>query len=321
MKTRDILGLGCATIDELLFVDNYPAPDGKVLVNESQTQGGGLTATALVAGARLGARCAYGGMLGFDETSRQIARILQVEKIDISLVSWRADAAAIRSTIVVDQSAHTRAIFFRRAGLVGAPPDAPSEDEIAASRVLLIDHYGGAGNVRAVEIARRRGVPIVADFERINVPHWDEFFPLVDHLIVSQDFAAQLCGETAPENAARALWHSRRAIVVVTAGENGAVAFDGRDVAAVAAYATNVVDTTGCGDVFHGVYAATLAWDWPLQKRLQWASAAASLKARSVGAQAGIARFDEVEALVERGVYSLTQVRRAHPPSPGGRRN
>ena len=298
MKTRDILGLGCATIDELLFVDNYPAPDGKVLVSEAQTQGGGLTATALVAGARIGARCAYGAMLGFDETSRQVAQILESENVDTNLISWRADAAAIRSTIIVDQNAHTRTIFFRRPGLVGAPPDAPPENEIAASRVLLIDHYGGAGNVRAVEVARRLGVPVVADFERDNVPHWVEFFPRVDHLILSRNFAAKLCGENAPEVAARALWNSEREIVVITAGEQGCYAFDGRDVAHVPAYATQVVDTTGCGDVFHGVYAATLAWNWPLQKRLRWASAAAALKARRVGAQAGIARFGEVEKFV-----------------------
>ena len=39
MKTRDVLGLGCATIDELLFVEAYPAPDGKVPVRDAQTQG------------------------------------------------------------------------------------------------------------------------------------------------------------------------------------------------------------------------------------------------------------------------------------------
>ena len=298
MKTRDILGLGCATIDELLFVDSYPAPDGKVLINEAQTQGGGLTATALVAGARLGARCAYGAMLGFDATSRQVEQILQDENIDVSLVSWRDDAAAIRSTIVVDQSAQTRTIFFRRPGLVGAPPDAPPEIEIASSRVLLIDHYGGIGNVRAVEIARRHNVPIVADFERDNVPDWNEFFPLVDHLILGRNFAQKLCGEDSPESAARALWTPQRAIVVITAGAAGCVAFDGRDAIHMPAHPTQVVDTTGCGDVFHGVYAATLAWAWPLEKRLRWASAAAALKARFVGAQLGIARFDEVEARV-----------------------
>ncbi len=298
MKTRDILGLGCATIDELLFVDNYPAPDGKVLVNGAQTQGGGLTATALVAGARLGATCAYGGMLGPDSTSRQVAQIMEAEGIDTALVSWRADAAAIRSTIIVDQSAHTRTIFFRRPGLVGAPPNAPSEGEIANSRVLLLDHYGGAGNVRAAQIARRRGVPIVADFERADVPHWNDFFPLVDHLILSRKFAEQLSGESSPAQAARALWHPERKIVVVTAGDEGAVAFDGRSLTRAAAFETDVMDTTGCGDVFHGAYAATLAWGWPLEKRLQWACAAASLKARSIGAQAGIARFREVETFL-----------------------
>lgn len=298
MKTRDILGLGCATIDELLFVDAYPAADGKVLVTGSQTQGGGLTATALVAGARLGARCAYGGMLGFDATSRQVAHIMESEQIDVSLVSWRAEAAAIRSTIIVDQNAHTRTIFFQRPGLAGAPPDAPSEIEIAASRVLLIDHYGGSGNARAAGIARENGVPVVADFERDNVPNWAEFFPLVDHLILSRNFAAQLCGEESPAVAARALWNGGRAVVVITAGAQGAFAFDGEQTIHLAAFETTVVDTTGCGDVFHGVYAATLAWNWPLQKRLGWASAAAALKARSVGAQAGIPRFDEVERRV-----------------------
>ena len=297
MKTRDILGLGCATIDELLFVENYPAPDGKVLVDEAQTQGGGLTATALVAGARLGARCAYGGMLGPDQTSRQVAEILRGEGVDVSLVSWRDDAAAIRSTIVVDTTAHTRAIFFRRPGLVGAPPDAPAENEIAASRVLLVDHYGGSGNTRAIELARRHDIPIVADFERNNVPDWDAFFPRVDHLVLGQTFACQLSNASAPEAAARALWNPNRAVVVVTCGEAGALAFDGKEVTCVAAFQTQVVDTTGCGDVFHGTYAATLAWGWPLEKRLIWASAGAALKARHVGAQRGIARREEVEAL------------------------
>ena len=297
MKTRDILGLGCATVDELLFVDAYPAPDGKVLVSDSQTQGGGLTATALVAASRLGAKCAYGGMLGFDETSRQVARILEAEGVDIGLVSWRDDAAAIRSTIIVDTSAHTRTIFFRKPGRVGAAPDAPAENEIAASRVLLVDHYGGHGNTRAIELARRSSIPVVADFERCNVPAWDAFFPLVDHLVLGRNFAAQLSGEAQPERAARALWNNARAVVVVTCGAQGAVAFDGREITRTEAFECDVVDTTGCGDVFHGVYAATLASNWDLETRLRWASAAAALKAGHVGAQGGIARRAAVEAL------------------------
>lgn len=300
MKTRDILGLGCATLDELLFVEQFPLPDSKTPVRHSEKQGGGLTATALVAGARIGAKCSYAGMLGFDETSRFVAQNLQNEGVATDLVSYRADAGAIRSLVVVDETCATRTIFFQRNGLVGAAPDAPPESEIAASRVLLIDHYGALGNVRACEIARRNGVPIVADFERAEVPDFEAFFPLVDHLILSRDFGRKMTGETAPPQMVRALWNPHRKVVIVTGGEDGAWSFDGGCVRHFPAFATQVIDTTGCGDVFHGVYAATLAWDFGLDKRIQWASAAAALKARYFGAQKGSPNRGELEEFLER---------------------
>ncbi len=299
MKTRDLLGLGCATLDELLFVAQFPVADSKTLVRHSEKQGGGLTATALVAGARLGARCAYAGMLGFDEISRFVAQNLKNEGIDTHLVSFRDDAAAIRSVIVVDETCATRTIFFERNGLVGAAPDAPSEDEIAASRVLLIDHYGGLGNVRACELARRNGVPIVADFERADVPDFEAFFPLVDHLILSRGFAQKISGQSEPPAMLRSLWNQNRKIVMVTCGEDGAWSFDGAETRHFAAFSTPITDTTGCGDVFHGVYAATLSWNFDLQMRVRWASAAASLKARHVGAQRGIPHRAELEAFLQ----------------------
>jgi sulfofructose kinase len=295
MKTRDVLGLGCTAIDELLFVESFPQPDFKMPVQSAQTQGGGLTATALVAAARLGARCAYGGMLGFDATSRQIVEIFEAEGITTDLVTWDEAAAAVRSIIIVDTTHHTRNIFFQRPAKLGASAEAPSEAEIMASRVLLIDHYGGQGNVRAIRLAQKNGVPVVADFERTNVSDWDEFFPLVDHLVLSRGFAGRLTGEKTPEAMLGALWNEHRRVVVVTCGREGCYALENGQVSHCPAFSVEVVDTTGCGDVFHGVYAATLAWEWPLEKRLQWATVAASLKAREVGAQKGIPHRAEIE--------------------------
>jgi sulfofructose kinase len=55
------------------------------------------------------------------------------------------------------------------------------------------------------------------------------------------------------------------------------------------------VDPTGCGDVFHGAYAATLAQGLDLVERIRWASAAAALKATRAGGQAGIPARTAVE--------------------------
>ena len=75
--TFDIVGLGCAAVDDLLYVPAYPPADAKVQIRRRERQGGGLTATALVAAARLGTRCAYAGVLGDDDLSEFVRRRLR----------------------------------------------------------------------------------------------------------------------------------------------------------------------------------------------------------------------------------------------------
>jgi hypothetical protein len=65
----DILGLGCVAVDDLLYVAAYPPADAKVQVRCRERQGGGPTATALVAAARLGSACACAATLGTVELS------------------------------------------------------------------------------------------------------------------------------------------------------------------------------------------------------------------------------------------------------------
>src|SRR5436309_652030 len=80
----DVLGLGCVAVDDLLYVESYPAPDRKTRIESRDRQCGGLTATALVAAARMGARCAYAGVLGSDELSEFAIARLKAERIDLT---------------------------------------------------------------------------------------------------------------------------------------------------------------------------------------------------------------------------------------------
>jgi len=61
------------------------------------------------------------------------------------------------------------------------------------------------------------------------------------------------------------------------------------------AYRVQVMDTTGCGDVFHGAYASALVRGLELPERIRFASAAAALKATQPGGQAGIPSRAAVE--------------------------
>ncbi len=299
--TYDVLGLGCATVDDLLYVDQFPAPDVKTRVLRSERQGGGLTATALVAASRLGARCAYAAVLGHDEYSQFVAHNLQRENVDLSHIVWSKGARPIHSTIVVDTQRHTRNIFFEISGAVGAHDELPHEDVIRASHVLFLDHYGTTGGIRAAQIARAASIPVVADLERENVPRFDELLSLVDHLVISQAFAMRYTSTHSPAEAALALWNKNRQVVVVTCGAQGcwSLEADELQVRHHVAFAVETVETTGCGDVFHGAYAASLARGCKLDERVRFASAAAALKATKHGAQSGIPTRGQVDDFLQ----------------------
>jgi sulfofructose kinase len=286
----DVLGLGCVAVDDLLYVASYPLPDTKVQVLRRQRQCGGLTGTALVAAARFGARCAYAGTLGEDDDSRFVVETFRREGLVNEHLLFRADARPIRSTIIVDENKKTRTILYDLAGSVGADPHWPADEVIRRARVLLVDHYGVEGILRAMRIGRPAGIPVVADLERSDRPGFAELLAEVDHLIVSRKFAEKLTGAPDPAVAVARLWSDARAVVVVTCGAAGCW-YLGRGEACPRqqpAFPVNVVDTTGCGDVFHGTYAAALAQGFDLNQRLRFASAAAALKATGRGGQAAI---------------------------------
>ena len=302
-KKWDVLALGNVAVDDFLTVPHYPAADTKVRVLQSSRQCGGLMATALVAASRLGACCAYAGVLGENEFSKFAENTLVRENIDVSHVVRRADASPSHSVIIVDASTGTRNIFYQALGMCGADECLPSEEVIRGARVLLVDPWGEVGTLRAARIAREAGIPIVADIERADFRTFEELFALTDHLILSEDFALRHTGACTPEAAATALWNSERAVVIVTCGARGTVAIS-REYSDLRprrfpAFEIKAVDTTGCGDVFHGAYAACLAREMRLDERIRFASAASALNAMQTGGQSGIPTRAVVEEFLE----------------------
>ena len=303
VECYDILGLGCTAVDDLLYVESYPPADSKVRVRRRDRQGGGLTGTALVAAARMGARCQYAGGLGGDEWSRFVERRLQEEGIGLTYLDRRDDARPVHSAIIVDESRHTRNIFFDSDGAARARVDWPPDDVIRAARVLLVDHFGIEGMIRAACVAREAGVPVVADFETLpGDERFAELVALADHPVVPLDFAQSWTGCEHPDAAARALWTRERQAVVVTCGADGCWYISRNDPHTpqhLPAMPVTVVDTTGCGDVFHGAYAAGLAEGLDLPDCVRLASAAAALKATQRGGQTGIPARSAVNSFLE----------------------
>lgn len=295
----DVLGLGAVSVDDLVYVDHHPLPDSKMEIRRCERQGGGLVGTALVASTRLGARTAYCGVLDDeDELGRFTIHELEREQVDCTLVLHRRGARPFHSIIIIDNSTGQRSILYTGEGVCEVPPESITAEQVASCRVLLVDHTIGEAGLAAVDAARRHGIPVVADIEPNSNPRLPELLERVDHLIVGTEFGRQFTGEADPEAMVRAL-ADRRVCCVVTAGRDGAwYAIEGGTVRHFPAFAVRAVDTTGCGDVFHGAYAASIARAEAPERAILVATGAAGLKAMQRGGRAGIPHKGAVERFV-----------------------
>jgi sugar/nucleoside kinase (ribokinase family) len=293
MPRYDLLGFGIAAVDDVLELASLPPPGGKAQVLARKRFGGGLCATALVAAARLGLRCYYGGVLGNNDLSDFTRRILSMEAIELPPGTPDPDAGPCHSIVLVERPTGERIVLYSYELLKAPEPLDPGL--LCQTRALFIDHFAPERGLRACALAREIGIPTIADLERLDGVSMPEMIALVDHLIVPARIAAALSGCADPAGSVRAI-HQGRACTAVTDGVRGCWFVSGAGaVEHQPAFPVRAVDTTGCGDVFHGAYAAALLADMPVGERIRFASAAAALKALHPGAQAGAPGHEAVE--------------------------
>ena len=299
----DIVGFGVATLDVIAEVEQFPASGGKTKILSREFHGGGLTATALVAASKLGASCWYGGAMGENDTSHQVRRILTGYGIALPAVSpYPPTAEPFAATVYLEKNTGERTILWSE--FLTPPPILNQEavETALAAKCLFADQFFAETLNPLYRQARSRKIPIVGDFEFVSSHDEEEALTLIDHLIIPWSFARVRGKTDDPATAVRTLLETQgNTVLVVTDGTNGAwyASQDDQTVRHCKAFDVQVCDTTGCGDVFHGAYAAALVFGKSLDERVRYASAAAALKATKKGGQTGAPTEKELNEFLE----------------------
>jgi sulfofructose kinase len=226
---------------------------------------------------------------------------LEREGVDCTPVLRTNGAGPCHSLVIVDRSTGSRTILYDKERVLSRRPDQVTADLIGRCRLLFVDYTTGPGGLRAVRIAHDLGIEVVGDVERLDTPGAETLLGEIDHLIVGIELAAQVTAEREPERMVRALSGAERACCAVTAGDRGCwYAERDAEVRHLPAYQVQVVDTTGCGDVFHGAYAACISRGDDISTAIEVAAAAAALKATRPGGRAGIPDRAAVDRFLQR---------------------
>jgi sulfofructose kinase len=295
----DLVGVGLNATDTIIPLSSYPARGSKVEYRTATVLPGGQVASTVVACQQWGMRTRYVGKLGDDTAATLHREAFARAGVETQIITVSGGASP-QSLILVDGGGERTVLCRRDERLILQPSDL-DHDWIVNARALHVDGHDTAAATLAASWARAAGIPVIADLDEIY-PGIEDLIENIDYLIVSRDFPCRLMGESDLEKALQQM--QRRYGCVLTAatlGEEGVLAWDGKQFHHTPAYAVRVVDTTGAGDIFHAGFIHGLLQGWPLDRQLDFACAAAALNCMAVGARGGIEKVDKIETLMATG--------------------
>jgi sugar/nucleoside kinase (ribokinase family) len=177
--------------------------------------------------------------------------------------------------------------------------DVPLE-AIRSGRLLLVDCYEPSAATLAAREARGAGIPTLVDVEKVR-PGIADLLQHIDVIIAAEEFPPALTGHDQLGRSLEAMGRDfGTALVCVTLGANGSLAWcNGREIR-TSAFPVDCVDSTGAGDAFRGAFAAACLGspDGELEDALSYANAVAALNCRALGARGGLPTKAEVEQLM-----------------------
>jgi sulfofructose kinase len=303
----DIIGIENPVMDFNTLLEKMPERGGFASLKEYSWQGGGNVGSALVAAARLGAKCGIVGIVGEDPYGQFCIDDFKRHNIDTSHLL--KDSGSVTSfCICVAELATMERSFIAKGGTRRQPTKAEiDKDYISTAKYI---HLGPMGepSVQAAIWAREKGIPVVDDAGYFN-PDTDKHTDLIDIFIGSRHYYNGLFKDENYEKNCRAVQKRGPKTVVFTLGAKGCVGIEGDKYFAIPAFGKlSIVDTTGAGDVFHGAFIFGLLQGWDAEKTAKFSSAVSAIKCTRLGGRAAIPDLKTVQKFLKTGEIDYTEI-------------
>ncbi|MEM9274184.1 MAG: carbohydrate kinase family protein [Cyanobacteria bacterium P01_F01_bin.143] len=293
----DIVGIGVSTLDILTIVKEFPSEDSVQQAINAKFQGGGPVATALVAAAKLGAKVAMIDSLGDDFVGQSILEEFNNYGVETKHIQITPGTTSAIASVWIREGDGKRAIAYRPGNTPELIDNDFSLEIIKKAKILHLNGRHLQYCLKACRLAKEHGVKI--SFDGGGGRYRDELdplIPLIDICIVARDFAEKYTKTSNIQNAAQSFLDQGSELVVITDGDRGSYIFSkqAENFHQPAFQLDKVIDTTGCGDVYHGVFLFCLVSGFTLRESAQRATAAAAINAQRIGGRGNLSTMPEI---------------------------
>ena len=299
-----IVVVGSSNTDMIIKGDRIPAPGETVVGGAFSTAPGGKGANQAVAAARAGGDVVFVARVGDDMLCRQAIAGYEQDGIDVSFVQRDPALATGVALIIVDQTGNNSIAVASGANAALTPDDVErAADAIKSAKMVVFQLETPIETImRAARLAKDAGVPVLLD----PAPAPSEPLPkeLLECVTVgkpNEGEAARLTGvdvtdEASAFQAAEKLLELGVSTAIITLGAAGSVVATKDGVRKRApAIRVDAVDATAAGDCYSGALAVALGEGKSLDDAIAFASKAASLSVRRLGAQPSLPTREEIE--------------------------
>lgn len=304
----DILGIGMSTLDFLQVVPDFPECPGVTQSLETCLMGGGPVPTALCAASRLGATTGIIDRIGDDWRGRLVVEDYARFGVRREFLLVEDGKTTTFSSVLVRQRDGERHFVFTPGDFSPLSEEALPGEALKSCKVLHLNGRHWAACLEAARVVRGAGGAVSFDGGAGRYdPKFRELLEVTDIAIVARDFAARLAGSGETHKQLGVLRELGARIAGITHGEKGSwfATADGEVFHQPAFAMTDVVDTTGCGDAFHGGFLYAWCQGWSPRESALFASAVAAANTLKLGGRGNLPDLAATRKLIDGASFFL----------------
>lgn len=299
---KSILVIGSSNTDMIIKSERFPDPGETILGGDFYMLPGGKGANQAVAAARLGGEVSFICRVGDDQFGKRSIQVYQEECIStdniiidpeersgVALISVNGDG---ENKIVVASGANNG---FKEEEIENVYKIISRADYVIMQLEIPVSIVG-----KIIQFSKRTDTNIILNpAPAQKLPDWffDDLFLVTPNETETEILTGiNVCDELTAKKAA--LWFQNKGVrnVVITLGKNGSYLVTSNEAYAISTPNVDTIDSTAAGDVFNGALAVALANGQSFKQAVNFASIAAALSVKKIGAQSSCPTLEDVLA-------------------------
>lgn len=299
---KRILCMGSINVDLTMFMDRMPEPAETVKTDNFATFPGGKGGNQAATIGKLGGDVGFFTKLGTDIFSKDLEEKLHDSGVDVShIITVPGDTSGV-AMIRVDKNGQNSISFTAGANAKVTPDDVRDNESLFNDIDILLTSMEIRPDTvfEAVKMAKSKGALVIVDpapAPENGIPA--EVAKLIDYVKPNEVEAEDLTGihvqdEDSAECALAKLVEQGFHYPIISLGEKGSIAWDGKRTIRIKPLEVDAIDSTAAGDIFIGSFTYAIAEGMDLESALKYANVTAAISTTCKGAQSSIPTAEDV---------------------------